>query len=209
MSELRRHTPISADGSAGDGSDTLERSRPARDRRKSPRKKVLLRGKLVCHDATQFIDCTIRDISPAGAGIRLFVDQDLPRRLILVAMRDGVAHEAEVRWQLRTNYGLRIHRSFSLDDPLPEEFGYLKSFWERGDLHAHSRGVSSPASVTLYKGERISVVPADGGFVAYARNLNAPVDPGINFGERISPKPYATAEGALKAAKTAIDTGQI
>jgi hypothetical protein len=173
------------------------------------RKKVLLRGKLLCDGGTQFVDCTIRDISPAGAGIRLFVDHDLPQRVYLIVMRDGVAHEAEVRWQSRTNYGLKIRRSFSMDAPLPEEWEFLKALWQRGDLHADSKGLCSVSSVTLYKGERISIVPVDGGFVAYARNLNGPIDPGINLGERVTGQRYETVEAAVKAAKAAIDTGEV
>jgi len=177
--------------------------------RKSPRKKVLLRGKLICDEPFQSIDCTISDISVSGAGIRLFALQNVPERVYLIIMRDGFAHEAEVRWRSRSNLGLLFHRSFSLDREVPTEMQFLKNLWEGGDLRDNPEHAGSLTSVIMYKGIRISVVPADGGFVAYARHTNGPVNAGLNVGEKVTAEAHESVDRALAAAKKAVDTGTV
>jgi hypothetical protein len=198
--QRQRQTAPGNSNSLADAADGYER--------KSPRKKVLLRGKLVC-DGTQLIDCTISDISVSGAGIRLPKQQSVPKQVFLIIMRDAIAHEAEVRWQKRSNLGLLFHRSCLLDGQLPADMEFLKKLWERDDFHIDGRGIRSLSSATLYKGIRISVVPVDGGFAAYARPVDCQADGGLNIGKQVMAEVHDTVDAALAAAKKAVDAGKV
>ena len=90
----------------------------------------MLRARIVADGGTYWIDCAIRDISGVGAGITLPAERVVPKRVFLIVMRDGIAHEAEVRWQVRRNLGVLFHRSFSLGQELPAEVQYLKRLSE-------------------------------------------------------------------------------
>ena len=149
------------------------------------------------------------DISASGAGIRLFANQTVPEHVFLIIMRDGIAHEAEVRWQSRSNLGVLFHRSFSLNGEVPAELEFLKNLWQRPDFHADVRGIRSISSAIVYKGIRLSVVRVDGGFVAYARHIDRSVDAGLNVGERVTAEACDTVDRALAAAKKAVDAGKV
>ena len=53
----------------------------------------------------------------------------VPKRLMLIEMRDGVAHDCEVRWRSPSAIGVFFFHSFSLDGSLPEEMQYLMQIW--------------------------------------------------------------------------------
>ena len=154
------------------------------------------------------MDCTIRDVSAFGAGISLFTDQPLPKEVLLIVSRDSLAYEAEIRWRSRLNLGLFFARSFSLEGVLPPEFSFLQRLWESGDLSAYAHGVRSLSRMTEYKGFRISVVPLEGGFVAFAQHIDS-VDAGLNIGERITAGVHQTVDRALAAARLTIDAARV
>lgn len=69
------------------------------ERRRSPRRRVLKRGKALLHDQKSLLDCTIRDQSEHGA--RLLMDHAimLPHRFQLVNVTDGVTREVRIVWR--------------------------------------------------------------------------------------------------------------
>jgi hypothetical protein len=199
------HTATNADATSIQNIDPLELLKPKVNRRRAPRKNVVLRGKLVCAGSTEGIDCTIRDISATGAGIRLIGDQPATDRVFMIVIRDGVAHEGEIRWRSRQKLGLHFTRSYSLAGDMPSDMKFLKALWDRPEFHT---GVGRELSrVAVYRGSRISVIPVDGGYAAFARRLDAPVDAGVNLGDRLTVHPQSTVERALAAARVTIDSG--
>jgi hypothetical protein len=124
------------------------------EKRKSPRKKAILRGKMVSERGAQSIDCTIRDISDTGARIDLAADQIVPAHFVLIDMRNGNAYEAEVKWRMRSQIGMSFVRCISLDGPLSPENRYLKHLWAgsfRGMDANDSAGRSEPLRGTVVK----------------------------------------------------------
>lgn len=180
---------------------------PAASGRKSPRKKVLIRARMLWHEGAHSIDCTICDISAAGAGVRLAAARDLPSRVFLIVLQDGVAHDAEVRWQARCNAGVRFLRSFSLDRQVPDDMAFLKRAW--GDIPRDPQTTQSllqDCYATSYKGFRISVMRDGGGYTGFAQNIKDSVDSVLSTGVKLT-APHDSVEGALTAARAAIDHG--
>jgi hypothetical protein len=185
-------------------------SEPAAVRRKSPRKKVIIRARISYGDGAHSIDCTICDISVAGAGIRLPAEHNLPNRVFVIMLRDGIAHEAEVCWQARCNAGVQFLRSFSLDRQMPDDVEFLKGVWD--DIPRDPQAVHALFQdyyATSYKGLRISVVRENGGYVAFSQNIKDPVDSVLSIGVKLPTAPHDSVEGALTAARAAIDRGSV
>lgn len=85
------------------------------DRRSSRRGKLLLRGRVVFERGAGSVDCTIRDMSETGARIEVATGTMLPKKFTLMVLRDGTAHEAEVKWCRPKQMGLYFVYSVSLD----------------------------------------------------------------------------------------------
>jgi hypothetical protein len=101
---------------------------PPIEGRKSARKRVLLRGKVIYNEGAFTVDCRIRDISEGGARILLPDGQLIPTRIILLDMRDHVAYECEVAWFKGAERGLRFLARYPLRGVLPPTLTYLKGF---------------------------------------------------------------------------------
>ena len=87
------------------------------ERRAVDRRKTLLGG-IIVHGASGLtLDCTVRNLSDAGAlvGIRSAEHLTSPIALLVPAMDQ--AFEAIVKWGVRANLGLSFVRALSLDDP--------------------------------------------------------------------------------------------
>ena len=69
------------------------------ERRRSPRRRVLKRGKALLHDHNTLLDCTIRDQS--GGGARLIMDHaiTLPKVFQLMNVTDGETREVRLVWR--------------------------------------------------------------------------------------------------------------
>ncbi len=99
------------------------------EKRKAPRKKTLLRGKLVHAEGAYSLDCTIRDVSASGVRISIPRGVMVPNRVFLIDMRTATAHECDVKWRLTSEIGLHVIRSAVLDGPVPAELAFLKGIW--------------------------------------------------------------------------------
>src|SRR5947209_15347919 len=102
------------------------------DRRKSPRSKTFLLGKVVSLRGVYLFDCDIRNISASGACIALSARPFVPKNVFLIIMKNGAAHEAEVKWRDLPQLGLEFLRSYALDGQVPDELGFLQQLWARG-----------------------------------------------------------------------------
>ena len=116
-----------------DGNKTRDIPR-APDRRPQRRTRVLLGARISYSDGAQHFDCTIRDLTNAGARISLPRNQPIPSIVYLINMRDRTAHEAKVAWNNGKEAGLSFIKSFPLGDIDDPNLLYLKQLWHERAL---------------------------------------------------------------------------
>jgi hypothetical protein len=95
--------------------------------RREPRKRTAMSGRIVHMDGITVQDCTIIDISPSGACVR--VSRDVPGVFHLINIQGRTAHAAEVAWRKGGSIGLRFTASYTLGSQLPERLGHLRKLW--------------------------------------------------------------------------------
>jgi hypothetical protein len=78
-----------------------------KERRRSPRRRVLKEGKLIFGQAQSVVDCTIDNASEGGTHVRITSSQGVPQEFYLVEASRGVIHKAEVAWRTTTGIGLK------------------------------------------------------------------------------------------------------
>jgi len=101
---------------------------PPVEGRKSPRRRVLLAGKIVYNEGAFTVDCRIRDMSDGGARILLPTGHVIPTHVVLLDVRARIAYEAEVMWIKSSEFGLKFLGKHSLVGGLPPGLQYLKRF---------------------------------------------------------------------------------
>jgi hypothetical protein len=83
-------------------------TKPTKEQRRSPRRRVLKEGKLVFGLGHSVVDCTIDNMSEGGAHVRLISSHGVPQDFYLVEASRGIIHKAEVAWRTTTGIGLRL-----------------------------------------------------------------------------------------------------
>jgi hypothetical protein len=78
------------------------------EQRSEPRKRVLKRGKIIVSALNSVIDCTVRDISPSGAHLRIDNYFRVPERFKLQIVGSGNPREVEKRWQVGVDLGVEF-----------------------------------------------------------------------------------------------------
>jgi hypothetical protein len=99
------------------------------ERRRFSRLRTLLKGSAVStpdHTA----DCTVRNLSEAGAQVSAPFQSPLPDAFHLMAPRTRSGHAAEVVWRDGSKCGLAFTQSYELDDPEPLELTVRRE-WAR------------------------------------------------------------------------------
>ncbi len=119
-----------------------EKSPPREHVPRSPRRRTCLTGKLVYGDGAFSADCTVRDISEAGAKITLPRRQLLPSEFYLIIVKYGVAHHATVKWSKFPARGLQFTDTHALSATMPADLGFLRLLW----LGLHIRSGAHPAT---------------------------------------------------------------
>jgi hypothetical protein len=105
-------------------------------RRRKPRRRVLLAGKIVQANGLT-PDCTIRNLTDTGAQVRFAAGQVAPDEFYLLEIRAGVAYRAHVAWRTATEAGVRFSERLDLNHPGDAVPRYLRTLW----LGCASRGV--------------------------------------------------------------------
>lgn len=100
----------------------------ATDRRVRPRRRVLLRGKIV-YGPGFTADCTIRDLSPDGACVVMPSHQACPTDSYLIVVREGAAHRARIRWALPPLAGLAFDASYDFHKDTPPHMRRVRELW--------------------------------------------------------------------------------
>jgi hypothetical protein len=105
--------PASAEGLSETGprlEDTRsEGSAREEERRRAPRHRVLMRGMIVTSDLLSSMECTIRNLSSTGAGLRLDGLSPAPEQFELLFLRTGQRRRARVRWQNGADVGVEFY----------------------------------------------------------------------------------------------------
>lgn len=83
------------------------------NRRVEPRRRVLKRGQISVDGLHTTIDCIVRSLSRSGAMLRFEGYFAPPERFLLRFTGSNLTHEAELRWQIGNDVGVRFR------DPLP------------------------------------------------------------------------------------------
>ena len=100
------------------------------DQRRSQRPRVLLAGRLIYGDAWMTIDCTIRDLTPDGAKLRLSGPAALPPQVTLIEIGSGMAHACEVTWRRLPDLGLKFLSTDDLKIAGGPELARLRLLWQ-------------------------------------------------------------------------------
>jgi diguanylate cyclase (GGDEF)-like protein len=78
------------------------------DRRSERRQRVLQRGQIRAAGHGSAVDCTIRDLSAAGARLRVDAFYAVPDEFELYFTRSGSRRQARVRWQIGNDIGVQF-----------------------------------------------------------------------------------------------------
>jgi diguanylate cyclase (GGDEF)-like protein len=78
------------------------------DRRREPRQRVLKRGLIATPDLRSAIDCTIRDLSPSGARLRVDDYFSAPEEFELLLLPTRTRRRVRTRWQIGKDIGVEF-----------------------------------------------------------------------------------------------------
>ncbi len=100
------------------------------ERRRAPRQRTLLAGRLSRSDPATIVACGIRNLTQASASIELEgpVLLMLPLRLMLA--REGVARDATIDWRRGPRIGLALGAAHDLRDPIDQQVRMLQAVWK-------------------------------------------------------------------------------
>jgi hypothetical protein len=95
-----------------------------------PRLRTLQRGR-ICYgtDHALSLDCMIRNLTAAGAMLRVTSGQEIPDRFTLLHINGGMAFEAELTWRHGEDAGVRFGLAHDLRGPVSEEYRALRHVW--------------------------------------------------------------------------------
>ncbi|HXI99652.1 MAG TPA: PilZ domain-containing protein [Micropepsaceae bacterium] len=99
------------------------------EQRKSPRKKVLLTGKIISDAGAIVFDCTIRDLSATGARVTLAQARAIPQGAYLLDLANRMAYETVVVSERAGGFGLKFNKAMKLADVTAPELRFLKRIW--------------------------------------------------------------------------------
>lgn len=101
----------------------------ATERRREPRRRTLMTGKIAHVGGPISFDCTIHDLCTGGARVSFPNELGCPDENYLIVVRTGVAHTAQVAWRAPTRLGLRFIDSHDLGGETPAQLTSLRRLW--------------------------------------------------------------------------------
>lgn len=99
-----------------------------RERRGEPRRRVLLSGKLAWPETPYSSDCSIYDLTEAGARIKMSEPLS-PNDPVLVVLRSGLAHTARTVWRRGAMAGLQFQDTIDFTQGAPEHLKRVRQLW--------------------------------------------------------------------------------
>ncbi len=76
--------------------------------RKASRRRVLKSGVIAFNDRFSALPCTVRDLSPSGAHLRVEGTTNVPNTFELIIELDGLEAQCEVAWRKGKEIGVRF-----------------------------------------------------------------------------------------------------
>jgi hypothetical protein len=74
-------------------------------------------------------DCTIRNVTEAGAMLRVAGNQAIPDSFTLLHVGEGVAFDAKLLWRRGEDAGVAFHGRHDLQGPVDEAYQPLRRVW--------------------------------------------------------------------------------
>lgn len=109
--------------------DRRRQARPeTTDRRSNARTRVLLNGKIV-YGTGYTANCSIRDLTPAGAKLVLAPNEAAPSDFYLIVVRNGVAHRSRTLWRREAEAGVAFDESHDFAQPTPAYLKPVRELW--------------------------------------------------------------------------------
>ncbi|MGH6830219.1 MAG: PilZ domain-containing protein [Methylocella sp.] len=81
---------------------------PRKDHRAAGRQRALKQGKILFLNNLSIVDCTIRDLSPAGCKISCGDTLSVPSEFRLVTVNDNLIRNAKVMWRRGGQIGIQF-----------------------------------------------------------------------------------------------------
>ena len=100
------------------------------ERRRNPRQRALLTGKLATDGANITIDCVIRNLSADGALVETSSPHLIPNELHLLQVREGIAWDAKVIWRRGSKVGLELIERHDLRATTARQLKVLRHVWK-------------------------------------------------------------------------------
>ncbi len=101
----------------------------ASEQRTVPRARTLQSGRLLLNDEGDGFDCTVRDLSIAGAGIRFRPEAELPRQSRLLMIREGLLFDCTLVWRQDDRAGLRFTGRHDLREA-GRDYDSVRQLWK-------------------------------------------------------------------------------
>lgn len=106
------------------------------------RKREFAAGLLAKDGHSQPRNCLIRDVSPAGAQIRIAGIPPVPDEAYLINLRGRLAYHARAVWQRGSLTGLRFEKSYVINKLLPADLEFLRTLLIEANLHQAGQLIS-------------------------------------------------------------------
>ena len=83
------------------------------EKRKHPRHRTFLRGKVEFNNRASSLDCTVRDLSDGGARLELADTVAIPEAFELSVPAKGMRHASYIKWRTKTHVGIAFAQPLS------------------------------------------------------------------------------------------------
>jgi hypothetical protein len=100
------------------------------DQRAATRRRVLLGAKVVEPDGTFSTDCTIRNVTDAGAGLRIPSSVPVGDNVYLIELRSGITHQVKVEWRRDAEIGVSYAQEVQLETSSDPKVRMLHRLWQ-------------------------------------------------------------------------------
>jgi len=104
-------------------------------KRPTRRKRVLYAGIIAHADGDFGLDCTIHDLGEDGALIAVHGESEIPSNFYLINIRDRIAYDAKVIWNIGAYAGVTYEKVQRLIDIFDPSLNFLKRMWQARTTH--------------------------------------------------------------------------
>lgn len=99
------------------------------EKRRSPRRRVLLSALVVNPQFNAIFRCRVRDVSEHGARLDIPKSCHLPAEFWLIAISSGLAYEAKAAWRRYPDVGVSVGEPINLDETTSRIGRRLRGVW--------------------------------------------------------------------------------